>query len=175
MSRRRLLSICVAVFFSLCAVGGAILLGASMSPNPRAKAAMHRIPVADLAQGSYKIVPYPWSTPRWEYRILLVRQADSRIDAWFLITRDGVPYMPDGIWWRPGVACPGFRVDFEKKNIECPADGFPAWAGDMWQRYRWGLDGKHLGNGVKSWVPDLERIPGREELGDFVLYLRDDE
>lgn len=145
-----------------------------MSPNPRAKAALPRIPVADLAPGSYRIVPSPWSTPRWEHGILLIRRQDSRIDAWFLVTRDGVPYMPDGHWWRPGVACPGFRVDFEKNAIECPADGFPEWAGDTWRRYRWSLGGKHLGNGDKSWVPDLERIPGREELGDLVLYLRDD-
>lgn len=173
MSRRSLLSICVGTIFFLCAAGLVILLGTSMSPNPRAKAAMPRIPVADLAPGSYKIVPSPWSTPQWGYGILLIRRQDSRINAWFLTTRDGVPHMPDRHWWRPGEPCPGFTVNFEKNAIECPAEGFPEEAGDTWQRYRWSLGGRYLGK--EKWIPDLERIPGREELGDLVLYLRDDE
>ena len=78
--------------------------------------------------------------------------------------------LPDYSWYRIGWSCKDLSPDFDKGEIYCKDDELPDW---LSRAHRWSLDGKSLVD--SEWVPDMEKVPGRIILGDFVPYAPEEE
>ncbi len=135
-----------------------------LQPNAKAYAGLPRFELPQLEHNSYLYVAHPFSSSDWPSEILVVKRGDGTLDLWHIPKVQGKYALPDGHWWRPGPSCSDLSPDFSTRSIYCKDPGAPEWT----KAYRWGLDGKALTDA--AWVPDLERVPGKQELGDVVLY-----
>ena len=128
-------------------VGGiliAYVLGDSMQPSARAKAARSQHDVSTLKNGSYRIEAF--SRPNfWANKVLLIRDWDNQLYVYILPTKDEKTIMPDR-WWGWGYYdCADFRPDLDKTgsikksgSIRCHDKEKPEWMADQWE---WSYDG----------------------------------
>ena len=146
---------------------------ASLSPSARADAALDRILVSDMKEGSSRIVPLAKaaiSSAGWQPGLFVLRRADGTYRAWAVPLRNGHVGLPDIHWWRPMVECEQFGPTLRGGLIDASApikchQGVisKGWA-DQWQ---WSVDGKSAGG-----VDDLEPAHGVFEGGYFVVSKR---
>jgi hypothetical protein len=143
----------------------------SLSPSPKADAALPRINVNQLAPGQflYQKHPIPGKLYNgYEWSILIYKKYDGSIKVWNLQTKNGGIGMPDIHWWRFIMDCQDFgptkvngQVD-ENLSIQCRDKSVSDWWRKQWA---WDIDGKN----VEGMVDDLEVTKGRVE-GDYFVF-----
>ena len=142
---------------------------ASLSPSARADAALDRILVSDMKEGSSLIVPLAKaaiSSAGWQPGLFVLRRADGTYRAWAVLLRNGHVGLPDIHWWRPMVECEQFGPTLRdglidaSAPIKCHQGVISSWWADQWQ---WSVDGKSVGA-----VDDLEPAQGVFE-GDYFV------
>jgi hypothetical protein len=133
----------------------------ALKPSARAYAELPRFEIPDLEPSSFIFVDYPLAAKPWDADILVVSRESGHRDYWYIPTWNGERTLPDYYWWRPGVACNDLRPNFTKGEIYCHDP-------DMSSYQRWSLDGIDLTE--SGWSPNLERVRGKEDLGDFILF-----
>ncbi|WP_338846768.1 hypothetical protein V8J88_23735 [Massilia sp. W12] len=117
--------------------------------------------MADLKPAQFKLADFPIDPDKQS--LLLLRQADGKLQAWHLGKKDGLAMLPQDHWWKnDGLACKELKVDFAGDRIYCGDAGLAA---ERQQYFSWRLNGAPLRQGGMP----LEAAAGREADGDFVF------
>ena len=144
---------------------GAVLVP-SLMPNERTLAEGTRLPLGDLAPGSFKLVAHPMqpsSRAVPQPYILLLRDLRGEVHALYIPTQDGHQYLPESRPMETATPCESIEPNFQTSEIGCAR--YPTGFTPVASR-KWSLSGKKLQAGGT----DLQPVGGRVEGNDFVLF-----
>jgi hypothetical protein len=143
----------------------------SLKPSERVDAALPRINISKMENGTYEIIPHP--VQREIHRgtdrsILVLKTNRGEVRAWTIPTKNNSVLMPDMRWWQPIYECRSFGPTvrdgkvIESEPIRCHDKETPEWWGEQWQWH-------FTGTNIKGQVADLEPAKAVVEHGDLVV------
>lgn len=152
MDRLRFLQLTTAAIGTVGVLVACVPFIGSLKPSARAEAALPRIDISGIEQGTFSILPHPAlgdAVREFRWSLFVLRRNDGSVRVWDVPTKDGSVGMPDRYWWLPFYACTRFgpamvqgRVD-EESLLECRDPEAPGgWWAHAW---RWDLNGKCIG------------------------------
>ncbi|UTW46364.1 hypothetical protein KFE80_05650 [bacterium SCSIO 12696] len=158
--------------FSIVLIGIAFIaipfLG-SLKPSQKAYADRLRVDVSHLNEGEVWISELPTLgefSSGYEFKLLFFKGVGDELQVWRVLVKDGMVFMPDIHWWRPGYLCKNFGIfASEPEVLTCLDKEVPEW----WQKHwRWNVSGKN----IEQMVDDMEPARGGVE-GKYFVYGKD--
>ncbi|QKE63319.1 hypothetical protein HNE05_08065 [Aquipseudomonas campi] len=140
------------------------VLGASIQPSAKAKAARSQHDISTLHPGEYRFESFGRDSA-WNEIVLLVKDWDETLYVYLLPTKDSKVILPER-WWGYGYyECSKFSPEADESGkllkggiIKCHDKETPEWGSSLWQ---WAYNGSPKDDwGIKMYSPPVEAKNG---------------
>lgn len=148
MTRKKILTICVATLSMIGMLFASFPLFSSLMPSATAGANLPQYNLRDMAAGTYQYID---TNGDYSVRWLVIKQADNSVKVFNIpMTNDGTT-LPDKKWFRWGGVCSDFRPETENGfltsngTIKCHDEMETPWYADSHLEWQWTYTGENLG------------------------------